>query len=43
MTLLIAWLLLYMTGVQSMAAYIGVLALWVAHIAWHSTATNKIF
>ncbi len=43
MTLLIAWLLLSLTGFTHPAAYIAVTALWLAHVVWHSSATNKLF
>lgn len=43
MTLLIAWMLLVVNGFTHPVLYIGAAALWVAHLFWHSTATNKLF
>lgn len=41
MTLLIAILLMYLIGVTSPSAYLLVGLLWIGHVIWHSSKTNK--
>jgi hypothetical protein len=43
MTLLILWLLLHLSGLTHPALYVGAAALWIGHLIWHSTTTNKLF
>lgn len=43
MTLIIAWLLLSLSGFVHPAWYILAAAGWLVHLVWHSSATNKLF
>lgn len=42
MTLLIAILLMYLTGITNPTAYILVLILWMGHVLWHSSTANRL-